>query len=204
VLIGVLLGSGALSTGRSCRTGFDIILRDNCRVEIRTGGHDDVPAVLALLDGATEWLVANGRTGQWGTEPHSTNPRRIAQITGFAADGGLWVGERDGRVVGALAVGAASDHIPPATEPELYIRLLVTDRAAKGSGVGTELIAHALRLAAEAGVQLVRVDCFAGGDGALVRYYEGQGFTRTEAFAEPVPGSVNGEVWPGQVLARRL
>jgi ribosomal protein S18 acetylase RimI-like enzyme len=169
-------------------------------VKIRAGQHADVPAVLALLDGATEWLVANGRTGQWGTEPHSTNPRRIAQITGFAGDGGLWIGERDGRVVGALAVGEATEHIPPATEPELYIRLLVTDRAAKGSGIGTELIQHALHLAKEAGVELVRVDCYAGGDGALVRYYERQGFTRTETFAVPV----NDSAWPGQVLARRV
>lgn len=170
-------------------------------MEIRTGGHDDVPAVLALLDGATEWLVANGRTGQWGTEPHSTNPRRIAQITGFAEDGGLWIGERDGRVVGALAVGAPTqEQIPPAQEPELYIRLLVTDRSAKGSGIGTELIDHALKLAKDEGVGLVRVDCYAGDDGALVRYYERQGFTPTETFGVPI----NDSVWPGQVLARRL
>lgn len=169
-------------------------------MEIRPGEHDDVPAVLALLDGATEWLVANGRTGQWGTEPHSTNPRRIAQVTGFAGDGGLWIAEQDGRAIGALAVGPAQDHIPPASEPELYIRLLVTDRTAKGSGIGSALIDHALHLAKEEGVELVRVDCYAGDDGALVRYYERQGFTRTETFGVPV----NESVWPGQVLARRL
>ncbi|ADB30986.1 GCN5-related N-acetyltransferase [Kribbella flavida DSM 17836] len=167
---------------------------------IRAGHLHDVPAVLALLDGATEWLVAIGRTDQWGTEPHSTNPRRVEQITGFAADGGLWIAERDGAVVGALAVGAAMPYVPAATEPELYVRLLVTDRAAKGSGIGTELLDHALVLARQAGVGLVRVDCFAGGDGALVRYYEKQGFTRTESFGVPVKGSV----WPGQLLARRV
>ncbi|HET6988261.1 MAG TPA: GNAT family N-acetyltransferase, partial [Kribbella sp.] len=69
---------------------------------IRRAGRDDVPAVLALLDGATEWLVARGRPDQWGTEPHSTSPRRVAQITEFAESGGLWVAEQDGRVVGAL------------------------------------------------------------------------------------------------------
>ena len=79
---------------------------------IRRAGRDDVPAVLGLLDGATEWLVARGRTDQWGTEPHSTNPRRIAQITGFADDGGLWVAGADDRVVGALAVGAALPYVP--------------------------------------------------------------------------------------------
>jgi len=57
------------------------------------------------------------------------------------------------------------------------------------------------RLAREAGVRLLRVDCFAGGDGALVRYYEQQGFTRDTAFAVP---RVNDVDWPGQVLVQRL
>jgi GNAT superfamily N-acetyltransferase len=169
-------------------------------MNIRRAGRDDVPAVLALLDGATEWLVARGRTDQWGTEPHSTSPRRIAQITAFADDGGLWAAEQDGRVVGALSVGGALPYVPPADEPELYVRLLVTERASAGQNIGGVLLDHARELAREAGVKMLRVDCFAGGDGALVRYYERQGFTRTEAFAVPV----NGSDWPGQVLAQRL
>jgi len=169
-------------------------------ITIRHAGRGDVPAVLALLDGATEWLVAHGRTDQWGTEPHSTNPRRVEQITGFADDGGLWVAEADGRVVGALAVGAALPYVPPAVEPELYVRLLVTDRASAGQGIGSELLDHARVLARTAGVGLLRVDCFAGGDGALIRYYEQKGFTRDVEFAVPV----NGSEWRGQVLSQRL
>jgi GNAT superfamily N-acetyltransferase len=168
---------------------------------IRRAGPDDVPAVLALLDGATAWLVARGRTDQWGTAPHSTSPRRVEQITSFAADGGLWVGVAADRVIGALAVGAALDYVPPATEPELYVRLLVTDRAAIGQNLGGVLLDHARALACEADVRLLRVDCFAGGDGALVRYYEKQGFTRDVAFAVP---RVNAADWPGQVLIQRL
>jgi GNAT superfamily N-acetyltransferase len=167
---------------------------------IRRGGLDDVPAVLGLLDKATEWLVARGQTDQWGTEAHSTNPHRVAQIEGFALDEGLWVAELDGRVVGALAVGDAMSYIPPATEPELYIRLLVTDRALQGSGIGTDLLEHARTLARGLGVDLLRVDCFGGGDGALIRYYEKQGFTRAEPFGVPVSDSE----WPGQVLFQRL
>jgi GNAT superfamily N-acetyltransferase len=112
----------------------------------------------------------------------------------------LWVAEADGRVVGALAVGDAMPYVRPAEEPELYVRLLVTDRESAGQNIGGVLLDHARELAREAGVGLLRVDCFAGGDGALVRYYEKQGFTRTETFAVPV----NGSEWPGQVLAQRL
>lgn len=167
---------------------------------IRRAGRDEVPAVLGLLDGATEWLVARGRTDQWGTEPHSTNPRRVAQITDFADDGGLWVAETDGRVVGALAVGAALPYVPAADEPELYVRLLVTDRGSAGQGIGASLLDHARELARSQGVGLLRVDCFAGGDGALIRYYEKQGFIRERAFAVPV----NDSEWPGQILFQRL
>lgn len=168
---------------------------------IRRGGRGDVPAVLALLDGATEWLVARGRTEQWGTAPHSTSPRRVEQITNFAADGELWVGTVAGRVVGALAVGAAMEYVPPAAEPELYVRLLVTDRAFAGHNLGGTLLDHARDLARASGVRLLRVDCFAGGDQALVRYYERQGFTRETEFAVP---RVNEPDWLGQVLAQRL
>ena len=169
-------------------------------LSVRRGVRADVDAVLALLDGATEWLVAQGRTDQWGTEAHSTNPRRVAQINGFVDDEGLWIAESDRRVVGALAVGEAMSYVPPADEPELYVRLLVTDRESKGSGIGTELLEHARSLARGRGVDLLRVDCFAGGDGALIRYYEKQGFARAEMFGVPVSDSE----WPGQVLFQRL
>lgn len=169
-------------------------------ITIRPGARSDVPAVLALLDDATQWLVAQGWTEQWGTESQAADPRRIAQITGFADDGGLWIAEVDGKQVGALAVGQALPHVPPATEPELYVRLAVTDRASAGQGIGAELLDHARALAREAGVGLLRVDCFAGNDGALVRYYEKQGFTRDEEFVVPLRGSE----WRGQILSQRL
>jgi hypothetical protein len=59
-------------------------------IHIRTGEEADVPVVLALLDGAVRWLVERSRVGQWGTEPQSTNPRRIVTITRWAGDGSLY------------------------------------------------------------------------------------------------------------------
>ncbi|MFB9447568.1 GNAT family N-acetyltransferase [Dactylosporangium vinaceum] len=168
---------------------------------IRAGAMDDIPAVLGLLDAATEWLVARGRTGQWGTEPHSGDPRRRAQLAAWVPPGHLHIAELDGRPVGALVVGAAPAHVPAAGEPELYVELLVTSRGHAGHGLGGDLLDHARVLALGRGLRLLRVDCYAGGDRALVGWYERQGFRATDAFAVTRP---DGTQWPGQVLAQEL
>ncbi|MBO4210141.1 GNAT family N-acetyltransferase [Micromonospora echinofusca] len=168
---------------------------------MRPGGPDDAPHVLRLLDDATAWLVARGRTGQWGTEPASTDPRRVAQAQEYAASGGLYLAVLGDRPVGALVVGATVEYVPPVDEPELFVRLLVTDRAYAGRDIGGRLLAYAAELTRAAGIGLLRVDCYAGDDGALVRWYERAGFTRTERFTVARPGR---PPWPGQVLARRL
>lgn len=168
---------------------------------IRRGGTDDVPAVLGLLDRAVAWLVANGRPGQWGTEPFSTSPGRRVQATTWAWSGGLFLAETDGAVVGALVVGEpAPPYVSAAPEPELYINLLVTDREHSGSGIGTVLLDRAREVARQKGVSLLRVDCYAGDDRALVRYYERQGFTPSETFTV----GAHAGPWPGQVLTQRL
>jgi GNAT superfamily N-acetyltransferase len=167
---------------------------------IRHGGAADVPAVLSMMDGAVDWLVARGRPGQWGTEPQSTNPRRQRQARDWASGGGLYLGELSGQPAGTLVVGEAQSYVPPAAEPELYVRLLVTDRRYAGRSVGARLLDHARGLARDRGVGLLRVDCYAGDDRALVGYYESQGFTATVPFSVPRPAGD----WPGQVLEQRL
>jgi GNAT superfamily N-acetyltransferase len=99
-------------------------------------------------------------------------------------------------IVGALTVGQANPYVQPATEPELYVLFLASDRASSGKGIGTLLLEKARTLARKAGVSVVRLDCYAGGSGGLVRYYESQGFERAETF------EIKG--WPGQVLVQRL
>lgn len=168
--------------------------------DIRPGRQADVPAVLALLDGAVRWLTARGRPGQWGTEPLSQNPRLSALVSRIAADGGLHVAVRGEDVVGALGFGNPPAYVDRVPEPELYIVLLVTDRDHNGRGIGARLLDHARAVAADAGVALLRVDCYAGDDQALVRYYEGQGFTATQRFTMAQPD----DPWPGQVLEQQL
>ncbi|KAE8422207.1 hypothetical protein BDV36DRAFT_246151 [Aspergillus pseudocaelatus] len=192
-------------------------------ITIVRGTVDAIPAVLHLLDTAVQWLVSQDRTGQWGTAPFSENPQRAEQLRGFSTTGhGLWLaikaennipilpqnrmsniqpqtmdGETPGIIVGALAIGERSPYVPPVSEPELYVRLLVTDRRCAGNQIGKRLLDHARDLARNARISLLRVDCYAGGDGKLIQYYESQGFKRVESF------NVEGE-WPCQVLDQRL
>ena len=163
---------------------------------LRRGGPDDAAGVIALFDEAVEWLVARGQTGQWGSEPLSRNERMVARVHDWAAGDGLWMAEEDGgRVAGALVVGVRPEHVHPVEEPELYVELLLSSRALAGRGIGAALIAHAVSLARDAGVPLLRVDCWAGAP-ALVAFYERQGFIRDGTF------DVGG--WIGQVFSMRL
>ena len=166
-------------------------------MEIRRGGADDAPLMLAMLDGAVAWLTAQGRTGQWGTEPWSGDARRVERITGIARDDEIWVAEVDGRPAGVMAVAPGPPHYVEAIDdPELYITLLVTDRAFAGRGVGSALIGKAEDEALAKGVRVLRVDCYGGGDERLVEYYRRNGF---ETAAEFTVGD-----WPGRLLSRPI
>ncbi|WP_414939429.1 GNAT family N-acetyltransferase [Amycolatopsis sp. cmx-11-51] len=162
---------------------------------IRKGGSGDFQALLDMFDDAVAWLVERGSGGQWGTEPWSTVPKRIERVRGMAGEHGLYIGEVGGEVAGAIILGDAMHYAPPVGEPELYIRLLLTSRRFSGHRVGSRLLEFALAEVRERGIGLLRVDCWAGGDGGLQRYYERQGFTPAERF------DVNG--WIGQVLVQR-
>jgi len=165
-------------------------------VRIREGSSGDVPAVLALFDEAVEWMVARGQPGQWGSEPLSTRPAHIERVEAWSRSGGLRIAETDeGEPVGALVVGDRHPFIPEAGEPELYVVLLLTSRRHAGKDIGGELVHRALDEARVAGLELVRVDCWAGAP-RLVRWYEEQGFVKTEGFAV-------GE-WQGQIFEQRL
>lgn len=169
---------------------------------IREGGPDDIPAILGMLDSCVEWLVSQGRTGQWGTKPLSENPKTVESVARYIDEGDCFMAEADGVPAATLTLtdsaAAYLSHLPQPGEPERYIHWLASDRRFKGHGAGSALLAHAVEETRRAGVSLLRVDCYAGDDGKLVRYYESNGFTRTEAF------TVGENNWPGQVLARRV
>ncbi|MFF1919444.1 GNAT family N-acetyltransferase [Streptomyces sp. NPDC058221] len=152
-----------------------------------------------MLDAAVAWMNARGNTQQWGTKPYSQIPGGPERVERYTTVNDSYIAELDGTPVGTLVLDSGPNPqvpIPTADEPERYIRLLVSDRKHAGQGIGAVLLAHAVEEARRAGVGLLRVDCWAGGGGELVAYYERNGFTATEPF---LAGT-----WPGQVLARRV
>ncbi|MES9521211.1 GNAT family N-acetyltransferase [Streptomyces capoamus] len=171
-------------------------------ITIREGRPEDLHAILGMLDSSVEWLVSQGRTEQWGTEPLSRHEKTVRAVAGAMDEGATYIAEVDGVPAASLTLtdgpGAYLSHLPPPGEPERYIHWLASDRRFKGRGAGSALLAHAAETTRRAGIGLLRVDCYAGGDRKLVAYYEANGFTPTHTYTH------GPEAWPGQVLARRL
>lgn len=168
-------------------------------IRIRPGSRADAPAILDMLDSAVAWMNDRGNTEQWGTKPFSQRPGGAERIERYTTENAPHIAELDGAPVGALVLGTGpSPQMPiaPAEEPERYVRLLVSDRRYAGLGIGAALLAHAADESRRAGVELLRVDCWAGGGGELVAFYERYGFISTDPFLC--------EAWPGQVLAKRV
>ncbi|MFI7106627.1 GNAT family N-acetyltransferase [Nonomuraea sp. NPDC050227] len=164
-------------------------------MKIREGRPGDDAVLLTMFDSAVQWLVSQNRTGQWGTRPFTGDPRRTQQAADWLAGGGMRIAEIDDQPAGCIVVGDALPYVTPATEPELYVQVLVIDQRHAGRSVGRHLLQWALQEARDRGLGLVRVDCYAGDDERLVSYYESCGFTRDQPFTV-------GE-WPGMILCQR-
>ncbi len=154
-------------------------------IRVRTGTTSDAVRLVPLYDGAVSWLASHGRAGQWGTEPWSAQPDLIARLNRVAESGALRVAEADqagpdgGHLAGALWLTQAPWYVPLAGGLELYLEGFVVDRRNAGRGIGRPLLDAAREEATGRGVRHLRLDCWAGGDRALVRYYERAGFTIT-------------------------
>ncbi len=162
---------------------------------IRRGDEGDGPAVIAMFDEAVAWLVERGQTGQWGATPFSERPGISERVHGFRVGGGLHIAESAGEPVGVLVAGPAPAYAPPAPVPELYIILLLSSRRHAGRGIGAALVNKAIDEAYARAAEVLRVDCWAHAPG-LVRWYEKQGFSRSNRF------ELNG--WQGQIFAMDL
>jgi N-acetylglutamate synthase-like GNAT family acetyltransferase len=84
----------------------------------------------------------------------------------------LWIAERDGRIVGCVAIVAASAQVA-------QLRWFLVDPAARGSGLGTRLLDETIAFSRASGyrsIVLWTVSALA----AAARLYRARGFARTE------------------------
>jgi GNAT superfamily N-acetyltransferase len=161
------------------------------RVDLRVATADDTAAVVALYDEAVDWLAARGRSDQWGTTPFSARPEVVAMIQARAESGDMWLAHIGDRILGAIVLGDKAPHyIDPADHwPEIYITGFITSRAPDARTAGQRLLQHAKDSAYREGISLLRLDCYAGGDGALVAYYESAGFEQVARFSVELLGA---------------
>lgn len=136
---------------------------------------------MALFDANVMWLTERGRTAQWGSEPWSDKPDRVSFVRNMLDQGAATIAEIGGEVVG---VSIVADHpmpyVPPLEEPERYLLLLMSSPAHRGEKIGHQLIELAREKTLDDGIDLLRVDCWAGGDRRLAAYYASEGFIPIE------------------------
>lgn len=167
--------------------------------ELRPGRSADVDPLLTLLDDVVAWLVARGRSGQWGAAPPSGNPAFRAEFERAVAAGTLTVAVRAATVVGAVILDphrppyVPADLVPP---DALWVHTLVTDRTPAGRGAGRLLLDACRTRAAASGAPLA-LDHWSGSP-ELAAVYERAGYREVGTVVVPMPSGP----WSGTVRVR--
>lgn len=167
---------------------------DDLRMRLARRG--DMHQLLELFDARVAWLQARGRSGQWGRKPLSELKGFRAQLAGWISSGATWIATDAAGNAGTVTLGDAPAYVPSADVLEIYVHALATRPSPPVPGVGASLLHHVEKAAVARGVQRLRLDCWAGGDGALVAYYQRQGY---EVEGQAVDGS-----WHGVVLVKSV
>jgi hypothetical protein len=101
------------------------------QISLRQATADDTPALLSLMDSVLEWLVAHGRSDQWGTVPFSQIPGFPKRVTDWVSQGVITLAERNGKCVGFLAAAPlVPPRIPTGLVPEgsMFVHTVMSDR----------------------------------------------------------------------------
>ena len=166
---------------------------------VERAGLSDAIAVEALLDAAAAWQQSRG-IQQW------TPGQFPDEVRETIASGDLYVGRRDGAIVGCFLLDPESPSwmrswlMEQGREPSQAAHLgrLAVTREASGRGWGVELLDLASTLAAEQGFAYVRLDCPAE-NLRLRRYYLDAGYSHVGDMKTRGP---NGERWVSSVFER--
>lgn len=154
----------------------------------------DLEFLIACFDSALPYLTSIGSSRQWGTQPFSQRTEWCEEKRGYIEgrggleQGSTWIaevsvetGKEDGGVrewksAGAIILSTTPpSYVPPQTGSppvrELYIKNLITDRnlGAASKGFGAKLVDFAREKAREENIELLRLDCWRGGNDGLFR-----------------------------------
>lgn len=171
-------------------------------MEFATATTADVTPVLGLLDRTVEWLVANGRPGQWGSKPWSSRPATVEQITERIERGEAVLALDNNELAGVIFLTTQLPAtVPSIAEPELYIYTIAADPHRRGQGVGAALLTYAKQEAIRTGAKILRVGAYVGAGDALAAYYRSQGFEDLEPLTV---GREGGPIWQGMLMGCRV
>ncbi|CAL8575947.1 hypothetical protein XPA_001841 [Xanthoria parietina] len=170
---------------------------------------------LHLFDESVVWLTSRGLSSQWGSEPLKNDPAHVKKVEKLIEQSTVLLATPVKSAFSSSQPGIlgiclfSSSHrchpevIPPASEPEYYIQAILTSRSSPSAkGLGSAFVAEVERMAREAGIGLIRLDCYAGGEKGeegLVRVYEKMGFQKSGGLLDYYESG-----WMGQVMSRRV
>jgi GNAT superfamily N-acetyltransferase len=122
-------------------------------------------ATPADVDALVELVNAAYRKSESNVFPGTTRTERVG-ITSILPE--IMVAERDGRIAGCIHITI--------TPPDAHFGLLAVGVDLHGGGLGSRLIAHAERLAREAGCTRMRIEVVKEGEPGRLAFYERRGY----------------------------
>lgn len=140
---------------------------------IRLAAAEDLFDVLALLNGASAWLLAQG-LDQW------ESGFGAARIAPMIERGEVYLACEGTTAIATVSLTTAADPdfwtVQEQTEPALYVAKLATARTHTGQGLGAMLLRWCIDLAARQGMVWARLDAWRDNRG-LQRFYHRVGWT---------------------------
>lgn len=110
-------------------------------------------------------------------------------------------------IIGILAYNEAptpDSGVPPIGEREIYVHLLLTTRDPGYRGLGQRLLVEAKEEARRRDINMLRLSCYAGEDGKLIRAYEKMGFRKNPDEVVFGPDYGGRGPWPKMVMEMKL
>ena len=147
------------------------------RLDVAT--QNDFDAIIAFYDDVTERTLEMATYARWSKGKHPT----VEGIRAYINEGSMYLYRERAAIVGAMAVTMYQGEDYHAIEwtqqvaddQVAVIHILAVSPDSQGTGIGSEMIREAIRMAESKGMQTIRLDALASNTPAH-RLYERLGF----------------------------